>query len=235
MKITEYVKKEFDDFNKLELFILIFSFSIILFNAFIMKDSLPVVISAVCGISYTVMAGKGKVYCYVIGLCGSAFYSYISLKNALYGSGLLYLFYYIPLQVLGFYYWKRNLKNKSFDIVKTKLPNKQRFYILIVLIFGIAFSYLILKYFNDINPIIDAVTTFASIIAMYLTVRRCIEQWILWFVVNFLSLIMWLCLVIQGVNAYSTLVTWFIYTFLAVYFYILWEKDLPQQDELSDL
>ena len=233
MKITENIKKELAEFNKLEIIILILSFLLIIFNAIIMKDSLPVIISAICGIIYTITAGKGKIYCYIIGLCGSVCYSYISFKNTLFGNCLLYLLYYIPLQIIGFYHWKKHLKANSFEIIKTKLSNKQRLITLLILITGISFLYFILKYYNDSSPAIDSITTFSSIIAMYLTVKRCIEQWTLWFVVNFLSFIMWLNIAMHGIKVYSTLVMWGIYTILAIYFWIKWKKELRLQNEIS--
>ena len=91
---------------------------------------------------------------------------------------------------------------------------------------GCILTILILYYFNDKSPIIDGITTFLSIIGMYLTVKRAIEQWIIWGLVNGLSLLMWLDLVIHGTKAYSTVVMWGVYLILAIYFYILWKKEL---------
>ena len=61
---------------------------------------------------------------------------------------------------------------------------------------------------------------------MFLTVKRCIEQWIVWMIVNGLSFIMWLNLVIHGVKTYSTLVMWGVYFILAIYFYFEWKKEI---------
>ena len=61
---------------------------------------------------------------------------------------------------------------------------------------------------------------------MYLTVKRAIEQWIIWMVVNGLSILMWLNLVISGSKAYSTVLMWTVYFILAVYFYVVWKKEM---------
>ena len=53
------------------LFILIYIFLFTL--AFIRHDSIIALISAFCGITYTILAGKGVPICYPIGATGSCF------------------------------------------------------------------------------------------------------------------------------------------------------------------
>ena len=69
MDLKEFVKYELSGWKKGEsvgLFGVIF---LILANAFIVNDSIIAVISAICGILYTTIAGKGKIYCYFFVLC----------------------------------------------------------------------------------------------------------------------------------------------------------------------
>ena len=61
---------------------------------------------------------------------------------------------------------------------------------------------------------------------MYLTVRRAIEQWLVWVVVNGISTLMWLNLVVHGAKTYSTVIMWAVYFVLAIYFYYDWRKEL---------
>ena len=217
--------------NKLELFIFILIYVALFANAYIMKDSWIALVSAFCGITYTIFAGKGYPICYPIGVAGSGFYAYLSFFNHLWGNFILYACYYIPMQIFGFFQWNKNLKptqgNKSLkEITKTKLNNKQRLiYFLSALIISVILMF-ILAYFGDKNPIIDSVTTVFSILGMCFTVKRAIEQWIAWFIVNSLSLFMWLNIVLHGKNVYSTVVMWAVYTGLSVYFYVLWHKEV---------
>ena len=91
------------------------------------------------------------------------------------------------------------------------------------------FVYYLLLYFKDTHPILDSITTVFSIGGMYLTVRRAIEQWIFWMVVNTLSLIMWINVIATGTKVYSTAIMWAVYLYLALYFYIEWRKEIKQQ------
>ena len=91
MKITEFLKKELQGWNYFEISGLVLVFIIIFTNAIFLKDSPAAVINAVCGILYTLFAGKGKISCYFFGLAGSMCYIYLAFKNALWGNMSLYL------------------------------------------------------------------------------------------------------------------------------------------------
>lgn len=229
MKITEFIKKELQGWKDFEIIGLIIVFSIILINATVLNDNPAAIINAICGILYTIIAGKGKISCYFFGLLGSGCYIFLSFKNALWGNMLLYLCYYIPMQIVGIFKWKQHLKTESKEIVKIKLNLKEQIIISIIGLIGCIITILILHYLNDKSPIIDGITTFLSILGMYLTVRRAIEQWIVWMIVNGLSFIMWLDLIIfSGRKAYSTVLMWGVYFILAIYFYIEWEREIKQ-------
>ena len=214
--------------NKQNIEKIIFS-TVILFlviNAFINHDSVFALISAVCAITYTFFAGKGKPLCYLYGVCGSGFYSLISFQSALWGNLALYLFYYIPMQILGFFKWNNNLKTDKNEIVKIKLPKKDLIILLVISLILIIITSLILIILNDKHPYLDSITTILSLGGMYLTVRRAIEQWIFWIIVNALSLLMWLNVALSGVKVWSTVIMWAVYLILAFYFYIEWQKEL---------
>lgn len=227
MKITDYLKNEFSVWKQHELLILAIALFVIIINSILLKDNIIAAISAICGIMYTILAGKGKIYCFLFGLCGSFCYSYLAYQNALYGNLLLYLCYYIPAQITGFYKWGKNLKQDSNnEIIKTSLSKKDLIIYTIIGIIGSIITILILNYSGDSNPITDGITTFLSVLGMILTVKRCIEQWLVWFIVNTLSAIMWICVIANGVKVYSTLVMWIVYVILAVYFYFEWRNEL---------
>lgn len=228
MKFLEFVKKELTGWKKYEIFGLVFVLFIVVVNAFFTKDSIVAVISAICGIFYTIIAGKGKISCYLFGLTGSGCYSYLAFHNALYGNLVLYLCYYIPMQILGIFKWKDHLKTDSKEIEKICLPQAVRIKLFLVSLIGSFFMVTILYKLNDSHPFADGITTFLSIIGMYLTVKRAIEQWFVWMIVNGLSFIMWLNLIIHGAKVFSTLIMWGVYFILAIYFYKMWKKEIAQ-------
>ena len=228
-KVKEFIKKELSGWNKAEIAGISVILSIIFINAFILGDSKIAVVSAICGMMYTIIAGKGKISCYLFGLAGSGFYSYLAFINGLYGNVALYMGYYIPMQICGIFKWKKHLKKETNEIFKTKLTRKEK---IVLLLISSIFSVILISflyYIKDTHPILDGIVTTLSLTGMYLTVKRCIEQWIIWGIVNLLSLIMWIFVIKSGVKVYSTAVMWFVYLLLSVYFYVNWNRELNSE------
>ena len=226
MKIFKAIIKEFKTFNSLEKIFFPIIILLILFISIFKNDSIFAIISALCGITYTIYAGKGKIFCFFIGLCGTFFYVYLAYKNGFFGNMLLYGLYFFPMQVIGIFKWKKHLKKNSYEIIKTKLPVfKKTAIIIISIILSLVLSY-ILKFSGGKSPYLDGFSVVFSIFGQYLTVKRCIEQWYFWFFVNLISLIMWVMAVSNGAKTYATLLMWLVYLILAVYFYVIWKKEL---------
>ena len=204
----------------------ILTISFIIFHAILRGDYIVAVISAICGITYTVFAGYGTPVCYLFGLVGSGFYIFLSYQNCLWGNLFLYLLYYIPMQTLGFINWNRSLKKGKNEIIKVTIDFNELKYIILFTIFTSLFLIFILYFIKDSHPVLDGITTVVSISGMYLTVKRAIEQWMAWMIVNFLSLFMWLQVMFSGEKVFSTVLMWSVYLFLSFYFYYEWKKEI---------
>ena len=229
MIISDFIKKELQGWGKFERIIFPLELAIIIFLSIIMNDSKIALISALCGISYTILAGKGKISCYFFGLAGTLCYAYISFKNQLLGNLFLYLCYYLPMQIIGIFKWSKHLKKEAQEIIKTKLSNKDRLIYTTTAIFFTVVCYFVLKKYNDTNPILDSITSILSVFGLILTVKRCIEQWYIWFIVNGLSTIMWVQAYINGSNCFATVIMWGTYFILSIYFLKQWEKDISKE------
>lgn len=226
MKFIDYIKSEIKFFNISErIFYSIVILSVILISI-LTKDSKIALISAICGITYTLFAGKGKVYCYYIGLAGTFLYCLIAYKNGFYGNMALYGLYFFPMQLIGIFKWKQHLNKEKNEIFKTKLNNKERIVYLIITALITFLIYEFLKLSGGENPIMDSFVTGFSVLGQFLTVKRCIEQWYIWSFVNLASVIMWLIACINGAHYYATLIMWLIYLGLGIYFYFKWKKEI---------
>lgn len=233
MNIVEFAKGELSGWGKYERVLFPSEILLIIVISFLIGDSKVALVSAVCGINYTILAGKGKISCYIFGLTGTLCYSYIAFQNALYGNLFLYMFYYFPMQILGIFKWKKHLRKDTQEIIKTKLkPDERIIYTILAVLFSIILSF-VLKETGDATPVIDAVTTVFSVLGLILTVKRCIEQWYVWFVVNLLSVFMWVEAYLNGSNCFATILMWATYVVLAVYFLFTWKKDL-QLSQVKD-
>lgn len=226
MKVAEFIKKELAGWGKIERVVFPLEILLIILISILMNDSKIALISAICGISYTILAGKGKISCYLFGLCGTMCYAYLAFKNGLYGNLALYAMYYFPMQIVGIFKWKKHLKKDSQEIIKVRLSSKERMYYILGSLALSVVLYFVLKGLHDLSPFMDSVTAVLSIVGLILTVKRCIEQWYVWFFVNGISTIMWINAYLQGSNCFATILMWATYFVLSVYFLHTWKKEI---------
>lgn len=226
MSLLNFVKIELNSWGKYEKFFFPLGIILITIISFIMQDSKIAILSAVCGIIYTILAGKGNFSCYFFGITATLCYAWLAFSASLYGNFILHIFYYFPMEIAGIFNWKNHLKNKSSEIIKTQLTFKMRtFFLLIGILATIGLSFVIDKIGGE-KPFFDALTCVFSVLGMFFTVKRCIEQWFAWMVVNAFSAIMWLKLYLQGANCFVLVLKWAIYLGLAFYFLHSWQKEI---------
>lgn len=226
MKIKDFFKKELNGFSTFEKIFFPLELVLIIILSFLTGDDKIALISAIAGISYTILAGMGKISCYFIGITGTFCYCYIAYKNAYFGNLLLYGAYFFPMQILGIFKWAKHRKKDTGDIIKTHLSKKERIvYGLSCGVLAILFGF-ILMFFKGQNPFMDSTAAIFSIFGQILTVKRCIEQWYIWLFVNILTFIMWVLAYLNGSNCLATIIMWGTYIFLALYFLRKWKKEI---------
>ncbi len=170
-------------------------------------------ISAISGVVCVVLVAKGNILNYLFGLINVSTYAYISYKADLYGDAALNFFYYLPMQIVGWFMWIRKRQNSESVTVKAgTMTFLQRVMLVFISIISVVLGAYILKYYEDPQPLKDSATTILSIIAMYLMVRRYMEQWPLWVVVNLISVIMWISAYYQGEeHSFLMIIMWIFY------------------------
>jgi len=225
-KIKKFITGEFKGWGKYERIIFPFVIVLIALISISAKDTPLALISALCGITATITAGKGKISCYGFGMAANICYSCISFNNRFWGHLCLNMLYYFPMQFVGIAKWKKHLKKETQEIYKTKLTTKEKVIYSLVSAILIAVLYFILLKCNDQSPLKDSVTTVISIVAFILAVKRCIEQWYIWAVVNGVSAIMWFGAYLNGSHCLATVLMWTTYFILGFYFLCKWKKEL---------
>ena len=225
MNILDFFKTELKGWGKYERVLFPLGILVIILLSVLINDSKIALLSAICGISYTIIAGKGKLSCYLFGIVSTLCYSYIAFKNNLIGNFALNLLYYLPMQFIGIYNWKKHLNKKTNEIVKTNLGLKP---FLSYLVGALGLSVVValcLKISGDSSPFADSIATVFSILGLYLTVKRCIEQWCVWTIVNGFSMLMWIKAYLEGSHCFTTILMWFVYFILGIYFWQAWHKE----------
>ena len=133
--------------------------------------------------------------------------------------------YYLIVSVYGWIIWKRGIDHTGTELPVTRIRLKLALILVLVTaaaFFGIG---LILDRFTDSPiPYWDAFTTALSFTATWMLARKILEHWILWMIVDAVSMGLYLY---RGL--YPTLVLFAIYTAMAVIGFIQWKKTLQHQ------
>lgn len=173
-------------------------------------------IASITGVLCVVLVAKGSITNYIFGLINVSLYAYISYKSSIYGDAALNAFYYLPMQFIGFYHWRKRGANSSFEggdvLVKARrLSNPNRILLALGSVILVAIGAYVLKELNDPQPVKDSLTTVLSIVAQILMALAFMEQWFLWAIVNMVSVVMWIICAIRGDQHASLMVIMWIF------------------------
>lgn len=184
-------------------------------------------VATVSGVLCVVLVAKGHISNYLFGLIQVSLYTYLSWGVGYWGEVALNGLYYVPMQFIGFFMWRKRTREGSKTRVKAKnLTGRQRILLFVMCTVLIAGGALVLHYYNDPAPILDSTTTFLSIVAMYLMVKTYSEQWYLWITVNVSTIIMWGMAFIKEGDASHLIIAsmWCVYLLNSVHGLIVWKK-----------
>ena len=189
--------------------------------------------AAVTGVLCVVLVAKGSIWNYLFGLVNVSLYAYISYKASLYGDAALNALYYLPMQFIGWWQWRRRgaavsteeAGDAGVQVKARRMTWKQR----AILFLGCAAAVIavgfVLKHFNDPQPFKDSTTTVLSIVAQALMALAFMEQWALWIITNIVSVVMWCICVSRGeAHAGVMVIMWTFYLLNSINGMRVWLK-----------
>ena len=182
-------------------------------------DSILGMVSGISGIICNVFVSKGKISNYFFGLIFAYTYFYISLGANFLGEMNTTLYVYIPAQFIGYFLWKANMqKEQNSDAVIAKALTVNGWIGLIAfLVIGTLLFVEILNYYGGSSTGLDGLSTIIVVAAQALMVLRYREQWLLWIVLNIISILLW-------ADNTSMYVMYSAYLLNSLYGYYNWSK-----------
>lgn len=210
------------------------SVSVIVFLSLYWGDSIIGIIAAVSGISYVIFTGKGKPSGYIFGVVNVLLYAYISFGAKYYGEVMLNIFYYLPMNFVGWFVWRKNIDDSTGEIKKKRLSQRAALFIFGGTLAAVFVYGELLKYLGGNMAYMDSMSTVISVVAQILCVKRYIEQWILWIVVDIVTVVMWIFAFFNGGESTATLIMWSLYLVNGFIIYFRWNKDLKRQNSYTE-
>lgn len=171
-----------------------------LITCYVTNDSALSLCSGISGVISVVLCSQKKYSFYFWGVLQLVTIMIISYQTGLHGKLAENAFYLITMFV-GMKLWKESTTGNTTQ-VRTMDKND---YIIFGLLFTpivSALSYIVVKLYNTNQIALDMITTIIGILAQIMLVLRFREQWILWFILDVLCIILWAndgnwCLVVQ--------------------------------------
>jgi nicotinamide mononucleotide transporter len=180
------------------------------------------ILGTLTGLIYVIYSIERNRILWLYGGVSSLFYIIVFYQAGLLAYMTLY-FYYTGISIFGWYSWtakqKENTQNKS-GMTRLNLRSWVIVSIICLLLFLILWG--VLRFISSADILwADALLTSGSIVATWLLMRKVIDHWLLWIVIDILS---------GMVSVYKELpfaaILFFIYTLLAIKGYFEWKKDL---------
>ncbi len=184
------------------------------------KTHVVEILGAIFAIGYLILSIRLNWWLWILGFITSAFYVYVYFETKFYADMALQ-FYYLGISFYGLWHWRNRADNTNKPPAISYINLNQIFYLAIItLVIFVVISYILVNYTDSPVPYADSFTTAASITATWMLAKKIIEHWLVWIIVDALSMGLYFYR-----EMYPTFVLFGIYTTMAIYGYLAWKKE----------
>lgn len=205
-----------------------FSIDTILFEFLGYRMSLIELLAVITGLAAVWFAARANIITWIFALINAVIFFMLYYQVNLYSAMVLQLFFFINA-IYGWFNWKRQSRNGDEPV--TILSHRSRvFWVAGIIAASLAMGTVMSKihmWLPIMFPVeatfvyTDAMIAVMSIAASLLCARLKLENWVLWILVNIMSIAMY---AMRGIMLVS--VQYVIFLVLAVYGLILWKRKL---------
>ena len=196
-------------------------------NFDLLIDKLAEIIGVVLAIGYLLLAVRQIIWCWLAWILSSLLYLYVMFNAGLYMEAALQIFYV----AMGLYGWMQWRKGNTEDhlVVRRWGLGHHLFAVSVILILTLLSGEVLSNYTTAAMPFMDALTTWGAIVTTYMVARKLIENWIYWFVIDSISIYLFV-----SRELYFTAVLFFVYLFIIIIGYRSWKQMELVQGESSN-
>lgn len=231
--LKKIIKQELTGWKKWQVLWLAFAIITILGVSIQQGDTWIGILASLTGVICVVLCGMGRVSNYLYGTINVILYAYIAWKAKYYGDVMLNLLYYLPTNFIGWAAWNKHINAETNVVYKKRMTIKQDILLAIISIVSVAGYAYILRLLGGNLPIVDSISTVFSVIAQILMIKRFMEQWVIWIVVDVVSVIMWIAALSTEGASIAVLLMWAVYLANAVIMFVKWYRESRLQAEIA--
>lgn len=145
------------------------------------------ILAVVLAIAYLVLAIRQNIWCWAAAAVSTLLYLFIMYQAQLYMESVLQLFY-LAMAAYGWYQWRRGGDDGTELSVSTWPVRYHIIAIGSVLLLVLISGELLTRYSDAALPFLDSLTTWGAVVATYMVTRKILENWIYWFVIDAVSI-----------------------------------------------
>ena len=177
------------------------------------------IVAALLAIAYLLLAMRQDARCWIAWIISSLMYLFVMYSAGLYMEAGLQIFYLL-MGFYGLYQWQYKLANNETLKIKVWPITAHMMCLTALFLLVITSGYILSNNTDAASPYIDAFTTWGAIIASYMVAKKILENWIYWFVIDFVSVFLFV-----SRELYPTALLFCLYLVLVIFGYRSWKNE----------
>lgn len=175
-------------------------------------------LAVVLAIAYLLLAARESLWCWYCAFVSSALYVVIFWDVSLLMDSVLNVFY-VVMAVVGWQQWRSGGSEQK-GVQISSMHWQQHVLLLVVMVLVSWLSgWLMAKYTTEAWPLLDSFTTWASVITTIMVVRKVLENWLYWLLIDSISLYLYV-----DRELYLTAALFAAYLVIVVFGYMQWRR-----------
>ena len=177
------------------------------------------IVAALLAITYLLLAMRQDARCWIAWIISSLMYLFVMYSAGLYMEAGLQIFYLL-MGFYGLYQWQYKLANNEALKIKVWPITTHMMCLTTLFLLVLTSGYILSNNTDAASPYIDAFTTWGAIIASYMVAKKILENWIYWFVIDFVSVFLFV-----SRELYPTALLFCLYLVLVIFGYRSWKNE----------
>ncbi len=176
------------------------------------------IVGTTLGLLYLWLEYRANIWLWVVGAIMPMVHGILYLESGIYADAAMQL-YYVLAGVYGLAVWKRRPKKNSEGRIRHTPLGWVIPLVAVYVVLHVSLYIFLVECTDSRVPLFDSMSTALSIVAMWMLSRKLVEQWLVWLVVDMISVGLYLY---KGIPITAGLYT--IYCILAVAGYLRWRR-----------
>ena len=179
------------------------------------------IVGTLLGLLYLWLEYKANIWVWIVGAIMPMVHGMLYLSSGIYADAAMQL-YYVVAGIYGLFVWLRGEKRSEKRVDIQNAPKQWVLpLIMVYVILHVALYFLLTEFTDSRVPFFDSMSTALSVVAMWMLSRKLVEQWLVWLVVDMISVGLYFY---KGIPITALLYT--LYCALAVAGYMRWRKQV---------